>query len=77
MCAKSLQSCLTLCNPMDHNSPGSSVLGILQARILEWVDMPSSRGFFLTHGLNLYLLRLLHWEAGFYHPVPHGKLPYM
>ena len=40
--AKSLQSCLTLRNPMDHNPPGSSVHGILQARILEWVSMPSS-----------------------------------
>ena len=44
MCAKSLQSCLTLCDPMDCSLPGSSVLGILQARILEWVAMPSSRG---------------------------------
>ena len=40
--AKSLQSCPTLCNPLDP--PGSSVFGILQARILEWVAMPSSRG---------------------------------
>ena len=38
------QSRLTLCNPMDHSPPGSSVHGILQARILEWVAMPSSRG---------------------------------
>ena len=38
------QSCLTLCDPMDCSSPGSSVRGILQARILEWVAMPSSRG---------------------------------
>ena len=37
-------SCLPLCNPMDYSPPGSSVLGILQARILEWVAMPSSRG---------------------------------
>ena len=42
--AKPPQSCLTLCNPMDHSRPGSSVHGILQARILEWVAMPSSRG---------------------------------
>ena len=42
--AKLLQLCLTLCNPMDYNLPGSSVHGILQARILEWVAMPSSRG---------------------------------
>ena len=37
------QSCPTLCNPMDCNLPGSSIHGILQARILEWVAMPSSR----------------------------------
>ena len=34
--AKSLQSCPTLCDPMDSSSPGSSVHRILQARILEW-----------------------------------------
>ena len=38
------QSCPTLCDPMDCSPPGSSVHGILQARILEWVAMPSSRG---------------------------------
>ena len=42
--AKSLQLCLTLHKPMDHNPPGSSVHGILQTRILEWVAMPSSGG---------------------------------
>ena len=41
--ANSFQLCLTLCDPMDHNPPGSSVHGILQARILEWIAMPSSR----------------------------------
>ena len=44
LCAKSLQSCLTLCDPMDCSPPGSSVHGVLQARILEWVSMPYSRG---------------------------------
>ena len=44
MHAKSLQSCSTLCNRMDYSPPGSSVREILQARILEWVAMPSSRG---------------------------------
>ena len=39
--AKSLQLCPTLCDPMDYSPPGSSVHGILQARILEWVAMPS------------------------------------
>ena len=38
------QSCLTLCNPMDCSAPGSSVHGILQARILELDAMPSFRG---------------------------------
>ena len=44
MHAKLLQSCPTLCNPLDCSPPGSSVHGILQARILEWVSMPFSRG---------------------------------
>ena len=43
MCAKSLQSCSALCNLTDYSLPGSSVHGFLQARILEWVTMPSSR----------------------------------
>ena len=38
------KSCLTLCNPVDCSLPGSSAHGILQARILEWVVMPSFRG---------------------------------
>ena len=42
--AKSLQSCLTLCDLVDCGLSGSSVHGILQARILEWVAMSSSRG---------------------------------
>ena len=43
-CAKLLQSCPTLCNPVDHSLLGSSVHRILQARILKWVAMPFSRG---------------------------------
>ena len=42
--AKSLQSYPALCNPVDHTTPGASVQEILQARTLEWVAMPSSRG---------------------------------
>ena len=42
--AKSLQPCPTLCNPMDCSPKGSSVHGILQARKLEWVVVPFSRG---------------------------------
>ena len=44
MCAKSLQLCLTLCDPADCSLPGSSIHGILQARILESVAISSSRG---------------------------------
>ena len=44
VCAKSLPSYPTLCDPLDYGLPGSSVHGILQARIPEWVVMPSSRG---------------------------------
>ena len=40
------QSCLTLCDPMDCSPSGPSVHGFLQARILGWVAMPSSRGSF-------------------------------
>ena len=40
--AKSLQSCLTLCDPIDGSPPGSSVPGILQARTLEWVAISFS-----------------------------------
>ena len=41
-CAKSLQSCPTLCNPIDGSPPGSAIPGILQARIVEWVAISFS-----------------------------------
>ena len=44
MHTKLLQSCPTLCDPIDYSPPGSSVHGILQARILEWVATSSSKG---------------------------------
>ena len=44
MHVQSLQSCLTLCDPAVHSSPGSSVHEILQAGVLNLVDRPSSRG---------------------------------
>ena len=56
--AKLLQSCPTISNPMDCSPPGSSVHGILQARILKWVVMPSSRGSSQPRD------SLLHWQAG-------------
>ena len=44
-CVLSRFGCVRLCNSMDHGPPGSSVHGILQARILEWVAVPSCRGY--------------------------------
>ena len=55
-CGLVAQSCLTLCNPRDCNPLGSSVHGILQARILEWVAIFFSRGIFPTQGSNPCLL---------------------
>ena len=58
-----LLSCiLTFCDPMDCSLPGFSVHGILQARILEWVAMPSLQGTFPTQGLKLCLR---HWQANY------------
>ena len=49
------QSCLNLCDPMDCSLPGSSIHGIFQARVLEWVAISFSRGIFSTQGWNLGL----------------------
>ena len=53
------QLCLTLWDPMDCSPPGTSVHGISQVRILEWVAISFSRGTFLTQGSNPCLLHLL------------------
>ena len=45
LCIFATQSCPAVCDLMDYSPPGSSVHGILQARILEWVAMSSCRGF--------------------------------
>ena len=63
VCAKLIQLCLTLCDPVDCSPPDSSVHGILQAGIPEWVAVPSSRGILLFQGSNPHLLCLLHWQA--------------
>ena len=73
MCAVLLQSCLALYNPMDCSLPGSSVHRILQARILEWVAMPSSREIFLTQESKPHLLGLLPWQVGSSPLAPLGK----
>ena len=57
---------------MDCSPPGSSVHGILQARILEWVGMPSSRGSSQTRDWT-YVSSLLFWQAGSIPLTPPGK----
>ena len=66
------RSYLTLWDPMDSSPPGSSVHGILQARILEWVAMSSSSGWSRSRGRIQSLLRLQHWQAGSLPVVPPG-----
>ena len=75
-CMLSLQSSPTLCEPADSSPPGPSARGILQARILEWVAMLSSRELFPTQGLNPHLLCLLHWQVGSLLLAPPGKPQY-
>ena len=73
---KSLQSYPTLGDPMNCNLPGSSVHGILQARILVWVTMPSSRGSSPPRD-QTQNSRLLHWWAGSLPLEPRGKPKYV
>ena len=70
--AQLFQSCPTLWDPMDHSPPGSSVHGILQPTIVEWVAMPSSRGSFWPAS-NPGLLCLLYWQVDSLPLVPPGK----
>ena len=72
---KSFHSCPTLYDLTDGSLSGSSVHGILQARILEWAAMPSSRGFFHSQGQNPHLLCLLHWQVGSLPLVSLGNPP--
>ena len=70
--AKLLQACLALCDPMDRSPPGSSVHGISQATVLEWVAMPSSRGSSQPRDPTP-VSYVLHWQEG---PLaPPGKPP--
>ena len=71
-CAKSLQSCLPLWDPMDCRPPVSSVPGTFQAIILVWVAMPSSRGSPQPWDW-IWVSCLLHWQAGSSPLVPPGK----
>ena len=71
LCVLVTQSCPTLCRPMDYSLPGSSVHGILQIRILEWVAISFSRDNSLNC-LQIYVgffclcsnLKQLKWQAG-------------
>ena len=65
MCVSTVcaQSCLKLCDPLGYSPLGSSVHGILQARILQWVAISFSRGSSQTQGSNPHPLCLLHWQA--------------
>ena len=76
MHAKSLQLCLTLCDPMDSSPPGSSVHGILQVRILDRIAVPSSRRSSQLRGrthLHLLLPSSPTLQADSLSPEPPGK----
>ena len=69
--AKSLQSCPTLCNPIDGSPPGSPISGILQARTLEWVAISFSSAWkWRVKGKSLRRIRLLAtpWAAAYQAP---------
>ena len=72
-CMLSHFSHVWLCNPMKSSPPGSSVHGMLQARIVEWTAMPSSRGSSWPRGLNPCLLHLLHLQADSLPPCHQGS----
>ena len=72
VCAKSLQLCPTLCGPVDCSPPSSSVSGILQARILDWVAMPSSRESSRPRN-RTHISCFLHWYVGSLPLVPPRK----
>ena len=72
--AKLLQSCPTLRGPMHRSPRGSSVHGILQARMLDGVGCHALlQGIFPTQGSNPCLLCLLHWQMGSLPPAPPGN----
>ena len=70
VCAQSLQSCPVLWDPMDYNLPGSSVYGILQARILEWVAMHFSRGSSRSRD-HIQVFCFSCTASGFFLPMSH------
>ena len=73
--AKSLQSCPTLCDPIDGSPPGSSIPGILQARTLEWVAISFSNAWkwkVKVKSLSFVWLFATPWTAAYQAPPPMG-----
>ena len=73
--AKSLQSCPTLCDPIDGSPPGSPVPGILQARTLEWVAISFSNAWkwkVKVKSLSHVWLFATPWTAAYQAPLPMG-----
>ena len=73
--AKSLRSCLTLCDPIDSSPPGSSVHGILQARTLEWVAISFSKAWkwkVKVKSLSRVRLLVTPWTAAHQAPLSMG-----
>ena len=75
--AESYQLCPTLYDPIDCILPGSSVRGILQARILEWGARPSSRGSSQPRDQTHISYTYLHWQEGPLPLAPPGKPPHV
>ena len=73
--AKSLQSCPTLCDPIDGSPPGSSVHGIFQARVLEWVAISFSNAWkwkVTVKSLSCVRLLVTPWTAAYQAPLSMG-----
>ena len=70
--AKSLQSCSTLCDPVDGSLPGSSVPGILQARAMEWVAISFSNAWKRKWKLSRVRLFAAPWTAAYQAPLSTG-----
>ena len=73
--AKSLQSCPTLCDPLDGSPPGSTIPGILQARTLEWAAISVSNAWkwkVKVKSLSHVWLFMIPWTAAYQAPLPMG-----
>ena len=75
--AKLLQSCPTLCDPMDSSLPGSSIHGASPGKYTRVGYHTLLQGIFLTQGSNLHLLFLFHWQAGSLPLASSGAPDYM